>query len=597
MTLRRLRDLRLRDQVLLSYLALLIVPVFLTGISIFTWSARVVERQTTTILSQMVEQAELHVTYALQEVSSLAEVVYKNAEVQRILSSGDSSEYQQYEDFLILDETIRRIEDTPRVYRARMFVDDSKMYAREGASVLPISALTESTVPVACWRHDITESRDDMGTERTLTYALPIRSFLDVTNTLGFLHISVRERDIGELLRRMLIDETHGHALLLTESGYVADPATAADPRADRLAEKLLRTLRGAASATRAAAPVDGVFHWEGSSYTLVTRRVDGAEWLLASLVPDAVLSRHRVAAGWVTVGAVLLFSFLATVAAVLVSNRITAGVHDLIARMQSVGEIHWDGAHSDETSYSKDEIGRLRESFQLMVRRLQDLIDENYVVKIQKREAELHALQAQINPHFLYNVLESINWMARAAGAPRISEMVTRVGRFYRLGLSGGRDTVSIREELEYVKTYIEIQQIRFGDSVQVRYDVCDEVLDHPIAKLTLQPLVENALIHGILTKDDQCGRIEVRGFRSHDGAVVIQILDDGTEVDFDKVAYILSDTTKSSSQGFGIRNIQERLELFFGSDSSLTVGKRDGWTVAEIRLPGNRASTGVAD
>jgi two-component system sensor histidine kinase YesM len=580
MRLRKFRDLQLRDQVLLSYLALLILPVALTGIFVFSWSARVVQRQTTTILSQTLEQAELHITYALQEIGSLAEVVYKNSEVQRILGDEQRTDYEQYQDFLILDEIIRRIEDTPRVYRARIFVDDEKLFAREGGSVLPLSAARGDVRPTAFWRHGVVASRDGMGERRTLTYVLPIRAFLDVNRTLGYLHISVLEDEFEEILSRMRVDASDGHALMLTDAGFVADSVGRESEAAD-VASDVRRRLE----ATKFPDWVTSSRN--GDSYRLLVRRIDGAQWTLVSLVPSRALARHRIAAGWVTVGAIAFCSVLAAVAASLVSTRITAGIHDLISRMHSVSEIQWDHAHSSETDYSRDEIGRLRESFQLMVSRLRELIDENYVVKIQKREAELHALQAQINPHFLYNVLESINWMARAAGAGRISDMVTRLGRFYRLGLSGGKDTVTIREELEYVRTYVEIQQIRFGDSVRVTYSVAEDIMEHPIAKLSLQPLVENALVHGILTKDDQCGRIEVRGFRDTDGAVVMQVLDDGHEVDFDKVAYILSDHAKTSTQGFGIRNIRERLRLFFGEGSDLVIRKHDGWTAAEIRLP----------
>ena len=171
--------------------------------------------------------------------------------------------------------------------------------------------------------------------------------------------------------------------------------------------------------------------------------------------------------------------------------------------------------------------------SFLSMSRRMKEMIDERYEMGQAIKSAELNALQAQINPHFLYNSMDLINCIAIQNNVPQITEMVAALVRFYRLSLNSGNETVTLRQELMHVKTYIQIQNMRFEEKI---YFSCNEEewMDNCIIpKIILQPLAENAIIHGILENENQTGRIDIRFSREHSPSgkdeIYIRMKDDG--------------------------------------------------------------------
>ncbi len=581
MKARPLSNLKLRDQVLVAYIILLVIPMIITGFLLFFWSSSIVEDQTRTILSQTLEQAELHISYAVHEIRSLAEILYENQEVQRVLKRKVASGYNEYEEYLFLDEIVRRIEDTPRVFRVRLFVPDEKIYAREGSSFFPLSDVADFGPGNPYWTRESVTARDNPTEYQSLRYVLPIKDFNDFDNIIGCLYIDLLISEMEDILSKISFQTRKGYAFIVGPDGLIA--------AGEELPPELITEITDIMKPLLAREDPDTVANltFSGTGYAVLSRRISGIPWFIVNFVPRAEILHANFMVARITAIIIGFFSALAALAAVLVANRITARIHLLIERMESLREIYDRTESIDEGVYARDEMGLLQTNFDRMVKRIRQLIDENYVAALQKREAELHALQAQINPHFLYNVLESINWLALKEGARKISRMVTCLGRFYRLGLSKGRDVITVGEEIDYVKAYLDIQKIRFGDSVTVEFDVPERILDSPIVKLTLQPLVENAINHGLLTKNDRSGVIRIEGLVCK-GDILIKVKDDGMGVNFDKVNYLLSDTSGRSKRGFGIKNVDERLKLHFGDAFGLRVVREENrWTVAEIRLP----------
>ena len=214
-----------------------------------------------------------------------------------------------------------------------------------------------------------------------------------------------------------------------------------------------------------------------------------------------------------------------------------------------------------------------------------QDLIEEIYGARVREKEAELRALQAQINPHFLYNTLDSINWMAVKYGADDIEEVVTDLSRMLRYSMNNGLNILKISQELIQIKSYIKIQQLRFSGFFQVTYDVDDQVLDCRIIKLLLQPLVENALLHGF----DEAGengvliiRIRRMGERIH-----FSVINNGKQMNLEKVARAMDSSFVEQTGSYGLRNVNDRLVKYYGPDSGLRFSVKDGYSTAEFFIP----------
>ncbi|WP_256201029.1 sensor histidine kinase [Thermoanaerobacter thermocopriae] len=235
--------------------------------------------------------------------------------------------------------------------------------------------------------------------------------------------------------------------------------------------------------------------------------------------------------------------------------------------------EENWDG-----------EIGVLYSSFNYMIKRINELIHEVYLSKIKEKDAELKALQAQINPHFLYNTLDTVNWLAVKHNAPEISKIVNSLASILRYSINKGNDVTTVDKELKHVESYITIQKIRFKDKFEVSFNIDKRILHYKTIKLILQPLVENAIIHGIETYEGK-GKILINGYLG-DGKIVFEVINNGNPIDLDVVNKLL-DSPSEDKDSYGIQNVNERIKLYYGEEYGLYYQVIDNNTVARIVIP----------
>jgi two-component system sensor histidine kinase YesM len=235
--------------------------------------------------------------------------------------------------------------------------------------------------------------------------------------------------------------------------------------------------------------------------------------------------------------------------------------------------------------------------SFNIMVGKIKDLLDAKIKEHENLKKAELRALQAQINPHFLYNTLDAIIWMAETRKIDNVVELVHKLSCFFRITLSEGKDWITVRDEIEHVVSYLAIQKMRYRDILDYRIDVPDSMHDGQVLKLTLQPLVENALYHGIKNKR-RGGTIVVRGRQIEGDLLQISIEDDGIGMTRERLGEIraLLDADAgdevTGESGYGISNVNQRIKLYYGQAYGLTIESEymQGTTVSVV-IPLQRA------
>jgi two-component system, sensor histidine kinase YesM len=228
-------------------------------------------------------------------------------------------------------------------------------------------------------------------------------------------------------------------------------------------------------------------------------------------------------------------------------------------------------------TSDNVDEITELGMSFNIMIGKIKELLDSKIKEQENLKKAELRALQAQINPHFLYNTLDTIIWMAEAKKTDQVVEIVSALSSFFRISLSRGMDWITIGEEIERTRSYLTIQRMRYHDIMNFKIEMDDDVSRYTVLKLILQPLVENALYHGIKNKR-QMGTIVVRAKRKSETEVLLEVEDDGIGFTSDKLAKLQAELDDESGDiqmesGFGIGNVNKRVRLYYGKDYGLSV------------------------
>jgi len=228
-------------------------------------------------------------------------------------------------------------------------------------------------------------------------------------------------------------------------------------------------------------------------------------------------------------------------------------------------------------TSENVDEITELGMSFNIMIGKIRDLLEAKIKEQENLKKAELRALQAQINPHFLYNTLDTIIWMAESNQTQQVVEIVSALSKFFRISLSKGRDWITIAEEIERTRSYLTIQKMRYRDILDFKIEVDARVADNTILKLILQPLVENALYHGIKNKREG-GTIYVRANLKTENEVLLEVEDNGIGFTGEKLAQLQAELEDDSDDikvesGFGIGNVNKRIRLYYGKQYGLSV------------------------
>ena len=283
---------------------------------------------------------------------------------------------------------------------------------------------------------------------------------------------------------------------------------------------------------------------------------------------------------------AILVF---AIILANLLSRSITSRLSSVIRQMKKVRQ--GPPVPMDSPVYH-DEVGDLIDTYNYMTRKMNELIQKQAKASEDLRIAEFNSLQAQINPHFLYNTMDMINWQALQGHTGEVSTAVQNLSRFYKLTLSRKKGISTIAHEEEHVSIYINLQNMRYHDSIDLISDIPDELMEYQIPKLTLQPVVENSILHGILEKESKSGTIVLTGWLE-DQDVVLLISDDGVGIPPEKMPTILSGTGHSSTGGtnIAIYNTHRRLQILYGPKYGLTYTSKPGQgTEVQIRIPAKK-------
>jgi len=258
-------------------------------------------------------------------------------------------------------------------------------------------------------------------------------------------------------------------------------------------------------------------------------------------------------------------------------SKGITGPIESLNAKMKNVQKGNFEYVEEPNAPpFPMDEAGQLHRNFRIMLERINELINENFKKQLAIKESEFKALQSQINPHFLYNTLESINWSAKLSGQRDISTMVESLGSLLRGAISQKQALVPLKEEMAMVGHYIAIQRVRYEERLDFEAAVPPELEDCVVPKMTLQPLVENAIHYGVERMIDPC-RIRVRA-SVEGGRLELTVEDGGPGMDRETMEAWREGTLKTRGSGIGLRNIDERIRLMFGEGYGLTLHSEPG-------------------
>ena len=275
----------------------------------------------------------------------------------------------------------------------------------------------------------------------------------------------------------------------------------------------------------------------------------------------------------------------IAIIISILISKEITKPLEILKNSMKEVEKGDFETGYIE--IIGQNEIVSLSKSFNIMICKIKKLIEQNITEQKQKRKSEIKALQAQINPHFLYNTLDSIIWMAECNKTREVVIMTSSLAKLLRESISNEEEFTTIEREVNYIKSYLTIQQMRYKDKLEFEFDVEESIYSVRIIKLILQPIVENAIYHGIKYKEGK-SLISIKGYDCGNEIEII-VKDTGVGMDKYQLEHIFDNCKRNEkSNGVGVSNVQMRLQLTYGKEYGLVYeSKKSEGTTVKIRIP----------
>lgn len=576
----------------LAIYTLLLIPLSVLLYLHSERSSAIVEEQVVRSMLKTVQQAAINVEYQFNRISELSDALLMNPlvfEALRPVRDGNSFYLQQYEEKnKLLTHVIVPAEANPNVFRVRLFLKNEKLYTGENVNFFSLKdAETYSwyeTVEAGRGRNVWIGSRPEYFIDRDGQLVFSVGRMLrdpdHYQEWAGMLLIDMRATSIWTILQNLSMESSQ-QVYLTDKNGALMYSEDGSD--SSSLPQQLTEQWKS---------QTEGIARWDedGASQYAVFTEVQGTNWILSAQIPAAEISRQAVLlnrySGVATLmGAVLMLVLLVLILQTYFVRRINSRMKTVVrAIRQSGGE-----AAGADTVYPNETGSFLERSVDQLIRRVQRLMEESYSAQVREREARLQALQAQINPHFLYNTLDTINWLARDRQAPDISRMIEGLSSYFRLSLSKGEDLVSVSDELELAKVYLELQHERFDKMFAFLFETDPQASHWLMPKLTLQPLVENALLHGIRKKKTMQGTIRITVSQEED-AVVIQVADDGVGFDKKERLEALRKDGKpipGESGAYALSNVEDRLALFNGGAGGLHIHSVPGeGTVVTVRL-----------
>ena len=411
-----------------------------------------------------------------------------------------------------------------------------------------------------------------------ITVSRGVRNFTGSGNREGVVFIDLNYSAISELCDQNSIG-SKGYVFLLDQDGNVVY-----HPQQQQLYNELQTENIDLVMNTDKETLMDGSGD-NAKIYTISRSEKTGWTVVGCTNVAELLKDSKKARSIYVLVAAILVV--VALVLSNFIARNITRPLQQLRDSMARVQEGDFGAAEVEVTS--RNEVGSLTRSFNVMTSRIQELMKQNIYEQQQKRKSELKALQSQINPHFLYNTLDSIIWMAEGKKNEEVVVMTASLARLLRQSISNEEEQVPIGQEVEYARSYLTIQKMRYKDKLEFQIQVDAQIMRVPIIKLVLQPLIENAIYHGLKYKEGK-GLLIVRGYREGENAV-LQIKDNGAGMDEQTLSHIFEKhKVNYRSNGVGVYNVQKRLQLYYGMDYGITYSSKQGeGTTASIVIPMN--------
>jgi len=524
--------------------------------------------------NNILKELETNIDAILTEKETIAIKFDVNENVQRILSNGQGDEDDRFEVYKLVYSN----EFMSGNHSLILSDFNGNIYSDFPIDVIRDSGIIDTSYAALKQRD---KTHDWVGVnalenKQVYTYARIVRD-LTTSEPLGIIIINLDINIFSDIFKPFSANQSRRFIMVNHQNTiFYMDDSESIGKQLD----DIFKFKRNEAAAYRTAWDASGkenlLFSIENKDYTLISEVLGEDVFRGASRI-----SLITIIMTGISVGAAIILS-------IVLALRIVTPINTLIKSMESVHMGNLDvQVHVD----THDEISMLADYYNSMITRLKKSFEEVYAQQKARRKAEMSSLVAQIMPHFLYNTLSSIIWLANDKRNDDVIEMTDALSKFFRISISKGKSIITIDEELQHVQSYITIQRIRYEDMFSFVMDIDERIKPYSIPKLVLQPLIENAIYHGIKNMDEK-GMIILKGYMDGQN-ICFEVLDSGNQMTEEKIASVndyLSQEKQDNENdkfGIGVWNVNERIKLYCGNSFGLTFSRNRRYTIAKIVLP----------
>ncbi|GAA6376051.1 two-component system sensor histidine kinase YesM [Firmicutes bacterium i23-0019-B6] len=549
------KDLKYRYKTTLIIVLAGMLPVVLIVIYMQMGVLRSLREQETDSMQNSLNQAVDTLEGQIQIYENLIDYLSYSQNLRNVLSQIGESDYEKYVQYRnVVDPLL----EMPQIYHKEIqgiTIYSGNIDVEHGSSLVPMEAIQGEE-----WAEQLTDSSIlewfvQRGANKKIVVA---RKFYDEDDITAVLAMKLDYSVMLEPFTSLLKNNTGG--IILDEDGNVIYSSYSMDevfrPKSPESLEYLQK------------------------NYVCMEQEMENTGWYFYLYRPEKVITKSAYILGLRNIPIILLCIVLLVVLGYAFSKRLVSCLERLTENMN---QVHRGFRKVTVDSDSKDEVGTLIRSFKRMMEELNKLISEVYEAKIELQHTEMRALQAQINPHFLYNSLSIINWKAIEAEEDEISKVTLDLSTYYRTSLNRGETMTTVENEIRNIRAYLNIQLIMHDNSFRVEEEIDESCYQIMTPKLILQPLVENAIDHGLdpLEKEEKVLTIRVK---KEENQVVFQVQDNGNGMPQEKAEQILG----IQSPGYGVHNVYERIKLLYKENGAMRIVSEEGrGTMVEIRIP----------
>lgn len=574
-----IKNLSVSWKFILAYYAVLIIPVAIFGIYMYYRTSDSAIEQAKLVMERNLMQTRASILQKVNVIENISQIITSDKNVSNVLDYEYENEVYRLEDYQFdispFIENIHRQNNliySIRIYTPTIVISEmvgSYYSVRKKDSPEWFAEMSANRPAKSGWEssHDMVPNalRENLGTpEQVLSITRPIYSPISKTS-IGSLEIEVREALLFDMLRDPVISKW-GRIFAADDMGRIVS---------NNIPELYKKNVASIGFIDYAAhETINKVEKVDRDLSVVISVPIEELGCSIVGIFPVSNFNSEVKDSIFNIILVLLISSVLLGVIIYVITNMLMGRIKKLVKAMKQVKDNNLDVSVPVR---SRDEFGELALNFNHMTGRIHELVETVYKIRLMEREAELKALEAQINPHFLYNTLATISWVARKANCDEIVRISNSLAKFYRLVLSKGGSLISVREELDMVRSYLQIQKIRFEDMFDAVYEIDERACELKIVKNLLQPLVENALNHGIEPKRGH-GTIIIKA-ECTDESLLLHITDDGVGMSPETLEEILAGRVeRSGGGGYAVKNVMERLASCYGDGQTFKVFSKKG-------------------